>query len=974
MDKLTKIESLSQEKLQEVWVEILDKEKFSDISLKTNSITAISNSILVPVKCLYIIFPFQLSGNIDVAYIAQEITKQRNEENANLVTIVSQCHISNGFQKAIRENIANFEISFIGRNELTKLVDQHFPDLWKHEDVELLNYENKFKKSVSNDNQLRKLKLPSEKCQRLLDIYIIPRITSYEEDSKTKTFKRRRIEIKELLEKTTPVIISGQSGAGKSSLFKHIGQLLIDKNTQIEQKKNLPIVLTAIDILEHNRNVKDLLEDKFAEFFPNSKPQDLYSKYRITIFVDSIDEFDSKEQERILRQLANFYNDKDIRFFVGTREEDKIKSLTPLSGVSSYEIRKFNLDQIKKFVSAFFRDDNKANNLLEALRENKIIEKLPITPLTLSLISLLYDENDYEVPATITDVYDNFNGLIIGKAVVSNKIELIDISFKERILSIYALKLLQTETHAPLTREEFINHFKDYYTHKTPPIKGAIEDALEYMIHNTGILYLKDSKWVAFTHDSYMEYYAAVEIFKFNRDLEDKLRDNFYDPHWQNTAIFYAGKAKDMPAFLRKINEKLSSCQQLWQYISAVQGAGYILQALYQTDDNLRSETIDKALDLTIDVNEILKKLASDEKILFRNYKMPILLMMNFIHFYDMFNSITLKSPLRIAFDRLLSDFNDRTNIKKITDDGKNSLGKDDLIPLEGFKLLQLAFTLDSKRIQEQEPLERVIFNPIIGKIPLLNFLALLSLDFLNKENYSELRNTLKKKYHSMRPLWNIFVESSIFKTRFSLLDQVTPNRKIKLLVEGKTDAIILEHAYMVLTDGCVPYWKVQMATENGETGSAEEVKKALLSSLPYITDYEAIIGIVDHDAAGLRCYGYLNRDYIELKAGIVKKHKNENIYCLCIPVPGEMDNYLMKEQSFNKFEIEHYFGYDFLKSHDMIKETEISGIYEIRDSKKMKFVRDICKINTPQTFVFFKDLFEEIDQICNYENDSYVI
>lgn len=159
---------------------------------------------------------------------------------------------------------------------------------------------------------------------------------------------------------------------------------------------------------------------------------------------------------------------------------------------------------------------------------------------------------------------------------------------------------------------------------------------------------------------------------------------------------------------------------------------------------------------------------------------------------------------------------------------------------------MQLAFTLDSKRIQEQEPLEEVIFNPTIGKIPLLNFLALLSLDFLNKENYSELRNTLKKKYHSMNPIWKNLIESPIFKTRFSLLDQVTPNRKVKLLVEGKTDAVILEHAYMVLTDGCVPYWKVQMATENGETGSAEEVKKALLTSLPYSKDYEAIIGIVD--------------------------------------------------------------------------------------------------------------------------------
>ena len=35
---------------------------------------------------------------------------------------------------------------------------------------------------------------------------------------------------------------------------------------------------------------------------------------------------------------------------------------------------------------------------------------------------------------------------------------------------------------------------------------------------------------------------------------------------------------------------------------------------------------------------------------------------------------------------------------------------------------------------------------------------------------------------------------------------------------------------------------------------------------------------------------------------------------------------------------------------------------------------KDICKINTPQTFAFFKDLFEVIDEICNYENDSYII
>lgn len=54
-----------------------------------------------------------------------------------------------------------------------------------------------------------------------------------------------------------------------------------------------------------------------------------------------------------------------------------------------------------------------------------------------------------------------------------------------------------------------------------------------------------------FTHASYMEYYASVEIFKFHRELETLYVDKFYDSNWQNSAIFYAGKSKDMPNFCR---------------------------------------------------------------------------------------------------------------------------------------------------------------------------------------------------------------------------------------------------------------------------------------------------------------------------------------------------------------------------------------------------------------------------------------
>ena len=130
------------------------------------------------------------------------------------------------------------------------------------------------------------------------------------------------------------------------------------------------------------------------------------------------------------------------------------------ANVEIYDIRRFNFEQIKHFLNAFFSGEEvKASNLLDALRENKIIDKLPLTPLNLSLISILFEEKDFEIPATISDIYDNFNSLIIGRAVVSSRVEFVDISFKERILSIYALELLNTASHQPMEKEDFEKFF-----------------------------------------------------------------------------------------------------------------------------------------------------------------------------------------------------------------------------------------------------------------------------------------------------------------------------------------------------------------------------------------------------------------------------------------------------------------------------------------------------------------------------------
>lgn len=85
------------------------------------------------------------------------------------------------------------------------------------------------------------------------------------------------------------------------------------------------------------------------------------------------------------------------------------------------------------------------------------------------------------------------------------------------------------------------------------------------------------------------------------------------------------------------------------------------------------------------------------------------------------------------------------------------------------------------------------------------------------------------------------------------------------------------------------------------------------------------------------------------------------------------MSHYLQDKQEFNMFEIEHYFGYDYLNDNMMIKRTAIPNIFEILSNKKTSFATKICKVNDPNTFRYFTDLFRIIDRICKIEI-SYIV
>ena len=292
------------------------------------------------------------------------------------------------------------------------------------------------------------------------------------------------------------------------------------------------------------------------------------------------------------------------------------------------------------------------------------------------------------------------------------------------------------------------------------------------------------------------------------------------------------------------------------------------------------------------------------------------------------------------------------------------------ILPAIGYQLVCLAFTLDSKRIGNDEPLTYLIAQKTLLSDVNINSLVGVSLEMLDKAKYMELREQMRKDYHSLNEVNRLLLDETLSKSRFSALDTIHPFRKVKLFVEGRTDAILLEHAFITLTHGQFPYWNVEMATQNGITGSTHAVTKAIEAGVNYSETYDFIIGVYDHDKAGLAAFNYLNKDYKVIDERCIKQNKiKPNIYLLCIPIPGEMQQYLQKSQDLNFFEVEHYFGHDYLREKEMIRDGVLnSDIYEISDSKKTTFANMVMRENNPAIFRMFVDLFKKIDQITGVE------
>ena len=214
------------------------------------------------------------------------------------------------------------------------------------------------------------------------------------------------------------------------------------------------------------------------------------------------------------------------------------------------------------------------------------------------------------------------------------------------------------------------------------------------------------------------------------------------------------------------------------------------------------------------------------------------------------------------------------------------------------------------------------------------------------------------------------YLDNDTSKTSFTDNEQLIIPKKVHLITEGRSDAIIIMQAFLVLTEKSEPYWNIESVEEKlgAKSGGANELNKYLTSlGKNIITDYDkenVLIGIFDNDEKGFQEFNGLRKEF-EFVNPCLRKHENLNLYALLLPIPNEegYENYEQEKQNLKYFAIEHYLPISFLKENNMVKDLPIPGVFEIKDSK-IDFANKINNVYDVEIFKNFRYLFDEIDTL----------
>ena len=259
------------------------------------------------------------------------------------------------------------------------------------------------------------------------------------------------------------------------------------------------------------------------------------------IIVDGLDEIESRHRNAIIDKLDEFSNRIGCSYIVTSRKIDIVNTLS--EEYHKYELLPFEFSQAVTLVSRLINDKTLLKAIYETLE--KIQAQILLVPLSLMLLVELVEENK-EIPASVTELYDRFFDMALGRVDREKGIEvLFDYLIKKKFLGALAYNAFVRNDTLEITHQDFRGFLDTYAAQYGWSAEKLGDFAVE--IERAGIL--DQGEYARFKHRSFLDYFAAFNIHENRGDIEglnELIVNTYFNDIWSEVSFFYIGLRREI--------------------------------------------------------------------------------------------------------------------------------------------------------------------------------------------------------------------------------------------------------------------------------------------------------------------------------------------------------------------------------------------------------------------------------------------
>ncbi|MBK1987958.1 NACHT domain-containing NTPase [Sphaerospermopsis aphanizomenoides BCCUSP55] len=384
--------------------------------------------------------------------------------------------------------------------------------------------------------------------------------------------KEERVPGLEAVQRHSKLMVLGKPGAGKTTFLKYLAMHCIEEEFLTNR---VPFFITLKEFAEKPKQ-PDLLEYITQQLSAcrvndaEGKIDKILSKDRGLILLDGLDEVREEDTKRVLSQILEISNQYHTNQFIITcRIAAKEYTFERFTEV---EMADFDKQQIETFTQNWFRltDPVKADRFIQRLAENTPIYELATNPLLLTLLCLVFGENN-DFPANRSELYKEGVDILLKKWDAKRNIERdqvyknLSLHRKEDLLSQIALTTFEQGDYffKQKTVEgyiaDFIYNLRDART-EPQELELDSEAVLKSIESQHGLLVERARGIYSFSHLTFHEYFTAREIVGTNGLVSlKKLVKHINDKRWRDVFLLTVGMMRQADSLFLLMKDKIDN-------------------------------------------------------------------------------------------------------------------------------------------------------------------------------------------------------------------------------------------------------------------------------------------------------------------------------------------------------------------------------------------------------------------------------